>query len=100
MKKLLVGMMVLVTFSTFADCTKQVEEKVISIYPFPETLTMEIKNLGTINHGDRFTNNRTPKFEAYSIGTSDEGGGVLYLASVDSEICEVVNLNKVTSKDD
>ena len=84
-----------------SDCSKAVERAITKQYPYNvETMTMKVKKLGNANIGHRFNSQRSSKVDVYSAGTSDEGGGVLYVVSAYSDSCKVIRLDDVLSDDD
>lgn len=90
------------TLTHASDCSKKVEDAITAQYPFSvETMSMDVKKLGTANVGHRFENNRyVEKVDVYSAGTSDEGGGILYVVSANSKDCSIINISKVLQQDD
>lgn len=101
--KILMSLILLSSVSALAsDCSDKIEAAITAQYPYDtETMSMEIKKLGPANIGHRFVNTRyTTEMDVYSAGTSDEGGGILYVASVVSKTCEIVSLNNILQQDD
>lgn len=103
MKKIISGLLLISSLLSYAsDCSVKIESAITGQYPYDiETMTMDVKKLGVANVGHRFENNRySEEIDVYSAGTSDEGGGILYIASVKAKSCKIISLNKVLQQDD
>ncbi len=102
--RLLIVLALVLTSSlvTAKDCSKVIEEKITQDYPYSiETMTMQVKRVGRANTGHRFEGSRrTPPFDIYTAGTSDEGGGILYFSIVNAKTCQIIKLEEFHQQDD
>ncbi len=92
------------TFSYAADCSFVVRDFITAQYPYQnviERMTMSIKRLGMANVGSRFEDTRlVSEIDVYSVGTSDESGGLLYLITLHARSCQVISVNKIMEQSD